>query len=117
MSDDNVELDGSCSEDEECGQEDLPGIFEMGLSLFKDTSKLVRNALKGNKVLVPEDIVEERLTICDSCEYLLTTKKNRPKCSKCGCFMDVKAHIATSSCPVHKWDEWKENHGKQNKSD
>jgi len=109
---DNIELDGSCDENEECGQEDLPGIFEMGLSLFKDTSKLVRNALKGKKTLVPEDIVEQRLTQCDSCEYLLTTNKNRTRCTKCGCFMDIKAHIASASCPIFKWNEWRENNDK-----
>lgn len=112
MSDDNIELDGTCSEDEDCGKEDLPGIFDLGLSLFKDTSKLVRNALKGKKTLVPEEVVDERLSICDSCEYLLITKKNRSRCTKCGCFMDIKAHIATSECPIHKWNEWREDDSK-----
>lgn len=105
---DDLNMDSSCSEDEDCGQEEVPGLFGKGWNLLKDTGKLIRNTISGNKPLVPEEIAQERLDICSMCEYLYYSKNNRPKCSKCGCFMDIKTHISTSSCPVYKWQEWRD---------
>jgi hypothetical protein len=41
----------------------------------------------------------ERLAICESCPHYLPTSQ----CSKCGCFMPVKAGLEHASCPVGKW--------------
>ena len=45
-------------------------------------------------------LIEERLAICNSCEFF---KKNLAKCKKCGCFMKLKSTLKQASCPVHKW--------------
>ena len=53
-----------------------------------------------NVIIHDEDIVNKRWDICKGCEFLL---KPTNTCKKCGCFMNVKTHIATSSCPIGKW--------------
>lgn len=48
----------------------------------------------------PEEIKEERLAICRSCEHFYPKLQ---KCLKCGCIMPLKTRLANASCPVHKW--------------
>lgn len=43
---------------------------------------------------------EERLEICKTCEFF---RKGNQTCSKCGCFMTMKATLKQSTCPVGKW--------------
>jgi hypothetical protein len=54
----------------------------------------------------PVDIVNERYSICLSCEHLLNATK---QCKKCGCFMKAKTIYADAKCPVGKWDKVKPN--------
>ena len=67
--------------------------------------------MKRKKVLVDEQIAIKRIKICDDCEYKFMTEKARLRCQLCGCFMDIKAHLAASSCPKDKWPA-EENKGK-----
>lgn len=51
---------------------------------------------------------EQRLAICrgtledgsDACEHLAWPGLN---CGKCGCFVDLKARLKKSTCPIGKW--------------
>ena len=47
-----------------------------------------------------KDLIEYRLDICNSCEWL---DKRLTKCRKCGCFMHLKTTLRKASCPLHKW--------------
>lgn len=40
-----------------------------------------------------------RLAVCDQCPHLSAIRR----CAKCGCFVDVKARLATQRCPEGKW--------------
>lgn len=53
-------------------------------------------------VKVPEEIREERLKICMSCDSLV---KALNMCSKCGCIVNAKTWLPSSSCPIKKWDK------------
>ena len=46
------------------------------------------------------EIAQERLDICQSCEYLF---KKTNTCKKCGCFMDAKTKLKKAECPIGKW--------------
>ena len=52
-----------------------------------------------NVMLHDQDIIDKRLEICNSCEFI--TDNNR--CEKCGCFMKLKTRVATVACPIGKW--------------
>ena len=43
---------------------------------------------------------EQRLAICAQCPNYQVRERT---CSLCGCFMPVKASLATSSCPEDRW--------------
>ena len=47
-----------------------------------------------------QELIEARLAICSSCEFL---KKKRMQCMKCGCYMKLKSTLKQASCPVGKW--------------
>ena len=47
-----------------------------------------------------DEVRDERLSICMSCEHLVKFTK---QCKKCGCFMAIKTKLAGAECPVGKW--------------
>lgn len=49
---------------------------------------------------VNADEKSRRLAICGGCEFWISDSR---RCSKCGCFMDVKAGWRSAKCPVGKW--------------
>ena len=54
-----------------------------------------------NVIIHDEDVVNRRWDICKGCPELTASDR----CKKCGCFMKVKTHIATSRCPIGKWEK------------
>jgi hypothetical protein len=55
-----------------------------------------------NKFFVPNEIYEDRITICKSCVYYF---KPTGTCKICKCFMKVKSRISSQSCPQKYWDK------------
>jgi hypothetical protein len=47
-----------------------------------------------------EATAARRLALCGSCEVFSASNRT---CNACGCFVDVKARMASSSCPLGKW--------------
>jgi hypothetical protein len=46
-------------------------------------------------------VYRDRMNICEECDkYFRLTKQ----CKECGCFMFLKARIASMSCPINKWE-------------
>jgi len=57
--------------------------------------------LKGElPAIAAQDLARERLKACAECAQF---KKLARQCDLCGCFMDVKAYLLNSSCPLEKW--------------
>lgn len=54
----------------------------------------------GEKEIAPEDIREERMSICMLCEHFVSLTK---QCEKCSCVMTIKTAIIDSACPIGKW--------------
>lgn len=89
-----------CPEETPCVEElKLPGMMDMAKNLMKDGSKIVSNAIQGNKTLVEDDVREHRLSLCRACPKFTPEER----CTECGCFMKVKAVFKTSVCPLGKW--------------
>jgi len=55
-----------------------------------------------NKFFVPNEVYEDRITICKGCIYY---KKLLGQCKICLCFVKLKARIAPMSCPQKYWDK------------
>jgi len=92
------ETEQICPQEDCVPTEDMPSVVQMAKNLFNDGTKIVDNAVKGNKTLVEADVRTHRWSICMSCPKL----KN-DRCVECGCFMKVKVAFVTSKCPIDNW--------------
>jgi len=59
-----------------------------------------RMKLLVDKSIASEEIQKQRIEMCNSCEHLLHFTR---QCKKCGCAVDAKTKLSSSSCPVNKW--------------
>ena len=72
----------------------------MGVPLSIETVKGLKQALEDvvKQNHTSEEEKSRRLSICESCEH-----KKGAKCNLCGCFINYKAGLANSECPLGKW--------------
>jgi len=63
-----------------------------------DVEALVREQLSFEIDLAQVEVRDQRLSICEQCEYL-----NQHTCGKCGCFVRFRASLVKKSCPDRKW--------------
>jgi len=90
----------------------LPPASQMIRNIATDHWKSLKAFMKGEHVITPQNIAEERWEICKSCPELLydetnpDTNKKDGRCPLCGCFMNVKVHYATAECPIGKWKKF-----------
>jgi hypothetical protein len=83
-----------------CCEPQLPPLLNQAMSFEKSAGAVVAGLAQGRGLAAAEEMLQNRMSICHSCEFL-----NRPldKCSKCGCSVSRKAWVRASSCPVGKW--------------
>jgi len=77
-----------------------PSIPQMAKNIGGDIIKTVQSVAKGNPINTDQNEGNKRKTICNSCEFF---NKDQDRCTKCGCYMAVKAYLKASSCPIGKW--------------
>jgi hypothetical protein len=65
-----------------------------------DDVNSLRASIKSALQVVPEEVRTERLSICNSCEFLFAPTA---QCKKCGCFLKAKTAFAQFKCPIDKW--------------
>ena len=93
------------------GEKKLPPATQIVRNLAVDHWRSLKAFIKGEQVIVSQEIAEQRWEICKQCPYLKydetnpDTNKKDGRCTECGCFMNVKAHYATAKCPIEKWKE------------
>jgi predicted Zn-ribbon and HTH transcriptional regulator len=51
--------------------------------------------------LATDDVIDNRLDKCKSCDYLISGM-----CRKCGCYVEVRARMKNSSCPDFDDRKW-----------
>ena len=78
--------------------ESFPSIFQQARNLAKQAWLSGVDAAKGKPLLSTAEKANERIKICEGCEFY---KQNR--CLKCGCYMAAKIHVESSGCPINKW--------------
>ena len=71
-------------------------LFNKAKNLTISTINHVSNGLKH----VKEDIKEQRLSICKSCDKF---NAENTTCNECGCFLQIKSYWASEKCPLDKW--------------
>jgi hypothetical protein len=73
----------------------LPAFTEMASNLFTAAKDFVSD---GGQLCDKQEY-EQRLAMCAVCQY-----RNNKNCSLCGCFIEAKAKIKSSSCPIDRWN-------------
>lgn len=103
------------------------------MGLLNEMQYLLAESLTKGSTLVPIEVREKRKDICygrnghDECKYVSKLKEgeeNRRKCTKCKCFIELKAasetHILEGlkkgkierevvTCPMQYWEEYFKN--------
>ena len=68
-----------------------------------DIDEMLKLILGNNEFeLVHDDIYENRLDICFSCNYL----EYGTTCLQCGCIVQIKAKLMDSTCPYPEKSKW-----------
>jgi len=76
-----------------------PSLFKMIKNFTMEVGKYVA---EGAPTVTPEDYTE-RLDACLSCENI---NKEKMRCNLCGCLLEYKAKMKTTTCP-DKPTRWK----------
>jgi hypothetical protein len=79
---------------------EFPSLLQQARNLAKEVVETAKRTHKKLPIIVPEQVGKERLSLCDSCEFL---NHEKYRCTKCGCFMKTKTQFAGAKCPVDKW--------------
>lgn len=87
-----------------------PSLPEQGKNLAKFIFEVIKTTWNGDHLIVSDDVYEERMSICKTCEWY---DESQNRCRHCGCYLVEKARYAIDSCPIKKWNmsdtEWIEN--------
>lgn len=71
---------------------------------MKDVILKIAEEIKNVIKLTSDEVYQQRIKICEGCEFL---NKDLYRCGKCGCFVQIKAKIFASKCPIKKWPDEK----------
>lgn len=87
----------------------LPGPIRQVVNVVKAVAQEVQAVAAGEPSISSADY-EARIKICAGCEFfspniksLPVKKRQRKQCMRCGCHMEVKAHMRSQVCPIGKW--------------
>lgn len=73
-----------------------PGLFTMAGNALTAAARFVASGL----AMVDDAEQERRLSICRGCEKFVAEDM---RCRACGCGLNLKARVRSSSCPLGKW--------------
>ena len=77
-----------------------PSLAHMAFSLTDALKDNLQQMVSRGALLAEQMEVSKRIDICMGCEFFV---KNGERCNKCGCYMNIKARLQASKCPVGKW--------------
>jgi len=77
-----------------------PNIIDMTRNLASTAKNVIQSVAAGNPMNVSEEEANRRKNICEGCNFY---NKPQQRCTKCGCFLAVKAYLRAANCPLGKW--------------
>jgi hypothetical protein len=83
----------------------LPSMWKMARNATKAAFRAAAAVIVGDEIRVDETEFEDRLGICrEPCElYIIEGEEERCAHEDCGCYLAIKAGLATETCPLNKW--------------
>jgi hypothetical protein len=80
---------------------EFPSLFTQARNLIEQAVASGTGMFSGNPLIASVEKAKARLDICATCEFF-----NQGRCTKCGCFMNKKAHLDAAQCPMNKWEDY-----------
>jgi hypothetical protein len=77
-----------------------PSLPEQGANLSKFVFEILKKSMKGDALMVSQEIADQRMEICKTCEYY---DEEQVRCRHCGCYLGNKVKWALDGCPIEKW--------------
>jgi Family of unknown function (DUF6171) len=81
-----------------------PSKLKQMSNLFSAATSVAKDVVTGNEIFVPDNIKQDRMNICLSCEWY---DQEQIRCKACGCFLEQKTSYTSQSCPHNKWGFYK----------
>lgn len=83
--------------------EKRPSLLKRAKNLTKEAINAAKHLKSGGELLVSEEEHSDRVEICKDCP--LYGKFVEDECGSCGCPISTrKAWLASTCCPLYKWD-------------
>ncbi len=79
---------------------DFPSIPEQARNLSKTALDIAKSFAKTRRLLVSDDLIDLRNSICESCDRY---EFESSRCRECGCFMVNKVRFNGATCPLNHW--------------
>lgn len=71
-----------------------PGVIELALNFSRAMKEYIEDGLQN----INKEEYKERLLKCTMCK-----QRDDDRCAVCGCFLELKAKIRSSQCPLNQW--------------
>ena len=71
--------------------------------LAPELTQQVVQELHAEQLMSAPEVVQQRLTICNTCEHRVLDTNNIPTCNLCGCNITMMATINFKTCPIGLW--------------
>jgi len=79
-----------------------PSLLTLTKNLVKSMAAAVDHALDTGDIRVEEEEFLDRMETCVTCN-LFDPKEVRCQHESCGCFLEIKARMASTYCPLYLW--------------
>lgn len=77
-----------------------PSLAKQALNLAGSAARAAKAAAAGEQVMAEPAVRMKRLSVCMTCP---TYDPSQGRCRSCGCFVAMKARMASESCPENRW--------------
>jgi predicted Zn-ribbon and HTH transcriptional regulator len=91
-------MSGCCGAGKKYRNPKKPKIGSQIKDLMFTAANAIAEAVKSGEIVAAKEIVQARLDRCKKCQYLDVSR-----CTACGCYVQAKAAIKVSKCPMGYW--------------
>ena len=81
-----------------CHGSRYPSVRSMARDISATVFAALGHAARNGEILASGDETRSRIETCNGCD-----QKVGVRCLKCGCYINPKAAVKVSKCPIGKW--------------
>lgn len=70
----------------------------MAANLAGTVVHAIRHAIQTGEILASDELIKKRVEACNRCD-----RKLGVRCQECGCYVNKKAAVLVSKCPINRW--------------